>query len=69
MLTASCEDNSVCALFQDPSPKGHRVQVGSGAVLSIKRYHGKLYLTCGRDIVVVKISDSLVERRWEAIQE
>lgn len=56
-------------VFQIPNVKGHKVKVGSGPVRSIKRYHSKLYLTCGCEIVVVKISSLAVERRWEAIQE
>ena len=56
-------------LFQAPDAKGHKVKIGNGPVKSIKRYHGKLYLTCGCEIVIVKVSTLEVERRWEAIQE
>lgn len=49
-----------------PNAKGETVNIGSGPVKSIKRYHSRLYATCGSDVVIVKISDLQVERRWTA---
>lgn len=47
-----------------PNAKGEVTVVGSGPVKSMKRYHSRLYVVCGTDIVVVKISDRQVEKRW-----
>lgn len=45
------------------------MDVGSGPVKSIKRYHSRLYVACGSDIVILKISDRQVEKRWTVIEK
>lgn len=56
-------------LLQTPNANGQIINVGTGPVKSMKRYHSRLYITCGPDVVVMKISNLKIERRWTAIEE
>ena len=53
---------------QTPNSKGQDLCVGNGPVKSIKRHHSRLYVACGGDIVVLKISDREVEKRWRVTE-
>ena len=54
--------------LQTPNANGQMLNVGKGPVKSIKRYHSKLYVICGIDIVVITISNLAVEKRWSAFE-
>jgi len=55
--------------MQTPNANGEDICVGTGPVKSLKRYHSRLYVACGNDILVMKISDRTVEKKWTVIEQ
>ena len=52
-----------------PHAQAKTLDLGMGPIRSIKRFRSRLYVCCGSDVVVVKIANLSVERRWRAIEE
>ena len=54
---------------QIPGANARVLTIGDGPVRGVKRLHSQLFVCCGSDIVVIKISDLSVTKRWQAVEE
>ena len=46
------------------------VDIGKGPVKGMKRYHSRLYICCGIEVVVMEVAkDMVVTRRWKALDK
>ena len=46
------------------------VDIGKGPVKGMKRYHSRLYICCGIEVVVMEVAkDMAVTRRWKALDK
>jgi len=56
-------------LINIPRANARILTLGDGPVRDVKRLHSHLYVCCGSDIVVIKISDLSVLKRWQAVDD
>lgn len=46
------------------------VDIGMGPVKGMKRYHSRLYICCGIEVVVMEVAkDMVITRRWKALDK
>ena len=46
------------------------VDIGTGPVKGMKRYHSRLFICCGIEVVVMEVTkDMVVTRRWKALDK